>query len=129
MDGENKVPQIKLETVFIKKAAHRLRKTMTPAETKVWEILRGGRLMGLKFRRQHALHGYVLDFYCHEKRLCIELDGAPHLEPAQNAKDNLRDKTLRSKGYKVLRLMNDQVRYNPEWFKQQLLYACLQPPH
>jgi very-short-patch-repair endonuclease len=81
-------------------------------------------LQGLRFKRQHVLHGYILDFYCHEKRLCIELDGAPHLEPDQKAKDQLRDETLRSKGCKILRLMNDEARLDLENFRQQVLDAC-----
>jgi very-short-patch-repair endonuclease len=67
--------------------ARELRRTATPAERKLWSALRGKQLHGLKFRRQHPLPPYILDLYCHEKRLVVELDGGQHNEVARTAYD------------------------------------------
>jgi very-short-patch-repair endonuclease len=105
-----------------------LRQEATPAEDFVWGLLRANRLKGLKFRRQHVLHGYIVDFYCHEKRLVIELDGAPHLETEKKAKDSQRDSTLEFKGYKVLRFMNEDVFHDPHAFKAAILKIPFHTP-
>jgi very-short-patch-repair endonuclease len=116
--------QIASEDPVLKHAAAILRHDQTATESIIWDQLKGRRLQGLRFRRQHVLHGYILDFYCHEKSLCIELDGAPHLEPAQKVKDQLRDEDLKARGYKVLRLMNKEAKFDLEKFRQQVLEAC-----
>jgi very-short-patch-repair endonuclease len=104
--------------------ARRLRRESTMAERIVWEMLRGRRLGGLKFRRQHVLQGYIVDFYCHEAKFCLELDGAPHLVKEQAEKDTARDIHLRSRGFNVLRAMNDEALANKEWLRQRILDAC-----
>ena len=119
--------QIVSEDWRLKKVAIALRQEATPAEEAVWAQLRGKRLQGLKFRRQHVLHGYIVDFYCHEKRLCIELDGAPHLEPEQMTKDAARDSRLEFKGYTVLRIMNELVLKDIARFRETILEAATKP--
>ncbi|MCK4356755.1 DUF559 domain-containing protein [Candidatus Bipolaricaulota bacterium] len=84
-----------------------LRKTQTPAEEIMWELLRDRRLMGAKFRRQHQIGDYIADFYCHDHKLVVELDGGVHR--TQEAKDAKRDAYLESLGLTVLRFPNDEV--------------------
>jgi very-short-patch-repair endonuclease len=105
-----------------------MRKAPTPAEAVVWEVLRGGRLLGLRFRRQHVVEGKIVDFYCHEHRLCIELDGAPHLKPMQKEKDLMRDQMLAIKGYRILRMMNDDVLADIREFRLKILEALRLSP-
>ena len=88
-----------------------LRALMTPAEEILWNELRNGRLNGLKFKRQHSIRKYVVDFYCYKRRLIIELDGGVHLEKEQMEKDKDRDAALKSMYYTILRIKNENV-YN-----------------
>ena len=69
--------------------AHRreLRPSLTPAEARLWLYLKGGQLLGRKFRRQHSFGAFILDFYCPSERLAIELDGAAHDHDAAQAHD------------------------------------------
>ena len=87
-----------------------MRKHLTPAEAKIWTIVRRSRL-GHRFRRQHRIGEYIVDFVCFERRLIVELDGAQHED---NLDDRERDRFLRSKGFRVLRLWNEQA-INGEW--------------
>jgi very-short-patch-repair endonuclease len=89
--------------------AREMRRGQTLAERALWDALRGRRLGGLKFRRQYALGGYILDFCCTEQRLVIELDGAGHDEPEQAAYDAQRSQDLTDYGYTVLRFRNEVV--------------------
>lgn len=86
-----------------------LRKNATDAEKLLWEFLRGRRLHETKFRRQHPIDGYILDFYCHEAKLAIELDGGGHAEPKQQLHDLARTRHLETKGIKVLRFWNHEM--------------------
>jgi very-short-patch-repair endonuclease len=90
-------------------AAVQLRRAMTPAEVVLWDALRGRKIGGLKFRRQHALGPYVLDFCCPERRLAIEVDGASHDDSEQRAYDADRDAHLATYGYRTLRFTNREV--------------------
>jgi len=83
-----------------------LRKEPTPAERKLWSVLRNDQL-GVSFRRQHAIGNYVPDFVCIKKKLIIELDGSQHLE--QEDYDKERTRFLESQGYKVIRFWNNSV--------------------
>ena len=89
------------------KHARELRKVPTLAEIKLWAHLRGGRLNGVKFRRQHAIGQYIPDFCSIKHRLIIELDGSQHIE--QEEYDNERTAFFTSKGYRVLRFWNNDV--------------------
>ena len=87
--------------------ARALRKELTPAERKFWYVLRGNKLNGVSFRRQHAIGNYIVDFVSIKKKLIIELDGSQHLE--QTEYDEERTKYLESQGYKVIRFWNNQI--------------------
>lgn len=91
--------------------SRQLRAGMTDAELRLWYFLRNRRFLGLKFRRQIALPPYVLDFYCAEHGLAIELDGSQHLESGNDA---IRDAWLLYKGVVVLRFWNHDVMMNAE---------------
>lgn len=91
-----------------------LRKNQTEAEIIFWELVRNKKLLWLKFRRQHQIGHYIVDFYCHSERLIIELDGEVHNTPEQKKKDGIRDKYLRSLGNKILRFNNAELFENTE---------------
>jgi very-short-patch-repair endonuclease len=73
----------------------------------MWELLRNRRLHGLKFRRQHPIGEFIVDFYCAEQKLIIELDGAVHKQ--QRERDEERTAVLERQGYRVLRIKNAEV--------------------
>ncbi|MCY1310873.1 hypothetical protein D9M70_611130 [compost metagenome] len=84
-----------------------LRRSSADAERHLWRRLRARQLGGLKFRRQHPEGDYVLDFYCQEKRLAVELDGGQHfVEPER---DRLRDSWLAGRGIQVLRFSSREA--------------------
>ena len=91
-----------------------LRKNQTEAEIIFWELVRNKKLLGLKFRRQHQIGHYIVDFYCHSERLIIELDGEVHNTPEQKTKDEKRDKYLKSLGNRILRFNNAELFENTE---------------
>lgn len=95
-------------------AARSLRKRATDAEQALWRRLRGRRLSGFKFRRQEPYGPFFLDFYCHEARLAIEVDGAGHAESSQIALDQARTEALATCGIRVLRFANADVLVRPE---------------
>jgi very-short-patch-repair endonuclease len=96
------------------KNAKVLRKTMTEAETILWESLRNRKLGNMKFRRQEPMvfggYHFVADFYCAEKRLVIEVDGGIHNEPDVHEQDVIREDVFRYCGYEILRFTNEEVR-------------------
>ncbi len=92
--------------------ARRLRRAMTDAEAKLWSHLRGGQMRGLSFRRQHPKGDYVLDFYCAEVRLAVEVDGGQHGLPATAAHDRGRTNWLVQNRITVLRFWNHDVLTN-----------------
>ena len=85
-----------------------LRKNQTRAEEKLWWYLRDKRL-GAKFRRQHSIGGYILDFICKDKKLIIEIDGEIHKKKENKEYDDVRDIYFKELGYKTLRFTNDEV--------------------
>ena len=86
--------------------AGNLRKDMTPAERKLWAYLRRSQL-GLRFRRQHAIGKFIVDFCCIKKKIIVELDGSQHLDMQEY--DESRRKYLESRGYRVTRFWNNDV--------------------
>ncbi|MEI6455049.1 MAG: endonuclease domain-containing protein [bacterium] len=86
-----------------------LRHPMTKAEKLLWDKIRNRKLRGLKFRRQHAIHYYIADFYCHEKRLIIEVDGGIHLDAEVREHDENRTAELDRLGIAVIRFTNEQI--------------------
>jgi very-short-patch-repair endonuclease len=100
--------------------ARALRQTQTPAEETLWELLRNRQLAGLKFRRQHQIGDYIVDFFCPEYGLVVELDGAVHDTPDRQRKDAKRDGYLRSLGHTVLRFTNARVFDDTEGLLSQI---------
>ncbi len=93
--------------------AQRLRRESTPAERKLWLHLRGKQADGLQFRRQHPVGPFIVDFYCADVKLAIELDGDSHGVAGAEAKDRERTSFLHTKGVSVLRFWNGDVHENP----------------
>jgi very-short-patch-repair endonuclease len=89
--------------------AREMRKDPTESEAILWNSLRGRKLNKLKFRRQQPFKGYILDFYCEEVRLGVEVDGEIHLNQDQKKYDQLRTDFLAEYGIKIIRFTNDQV--------------------
>lgn len=97
-----------------------LRTSMTPWESRLWYYLRGGRFLGLKFKRQVPLDKYIVDFCCQEKKLIIELDGGQHNQENQNRRDLERQNYLEARGYKVLRFWNNDLSSNIDGALQKI---------
>jgi len=89
--------------------ARQLRRESTPAEGLAWELLRNRRMLGLKFRRQHVIAGFVADFYCADLRLVLEVDGASHAAGTRSDYDAARTTYLESRGLRVIRIKNDAL--------------------
>lgn len=85
------------------------RKKPTIAEATLWEVLRTKRLDGYKFRRQHPLQGYIVDFYCPELKLAIEVDGEVHKDEEQLKYDQERTKNLQEFGILIIRFWNSEI--------------------
>jgi very-short-patch-repair endonuclease len=96
-----------------------LRASSTEAERELWFHLRAGRLLGLKFRRQHPLPPYVVDFYCGAVKLVIELDGSQHSEEA----DAARSRALDARGLRVLRFWDNEVFSNTDAVLEAIVSA------
>ena len=96
---------------------------MTDAEALLWHLVRNRRLAGAKFRRQHAVGRYILDFYCHEMQLAIELDGGQHAEAREY--DGIRDAWLKEQGITVLRVWNNQMLQETEAVTEMIYLALL----
>ncbi len=95
-------------------AARNLRKTQTNVEQILWYCLRNRNFMNLKFRRQYPLGSFVLDFYCHDILLGIELDGSQHMELDQKLYDQERENFLKEKGIRLIRFWNNEILENLE---------------
>lgn len=91
--------------------ARELRYDMTPAEKILWQELRANKL-GVHFRRQQIIDGFIVDFYCHKAGLVIELDGDIHEEEKQKESDAERDKALNELGLRIIRFRNEEVMKN-----------------
>src|SRR5215212_8884103 len=89
--------------------AREMRQPQTPAEAILWHILRNQKV-GFKFRRQHPIYRFIIDFYCAKAKLLIEIDGESHLERKQVEYDQARTEYLKELGYQVIRFTNDDVR-------------------
>ncbi len=92
--------------------ARALRKNGTKAEDLLWQAVRNRKIGGLKFRRQHPFEEFILDFYCNEKNLVLEIDGDYHLSSEQKEYDANRTGFLEQHGLNVLRITNEEVEKN-----------------
>ncbi len=98
----------------LKQVRKYLRSSLTPAEALLWKNLQGCQLAGKKFRRQHSVGNYVLDFYCPERRLAVELDGEGHFNSFASVRDAARTEFLRQFNIRVVRFENRAVFENLE---------------
>jgi very-short-patch-repair endonuclease len=98
----------------LKARARELRKNATDPEVFLWQFLRRNQINDARFRRQHPYKGYILDFYCHELKVAIELDGSQHLDEEQHQHDEQRTQDLNEDGIQVLRFWNSDVLNNTE---------------
>jgi very-short-patch-repair endonuclease len=105
------------------KVARMLRRKETWAERLLWSWLRDRRFSNYKFRRQHPLGPYYLDFFCVEARVNIELNGRHHGHPTQQAADEERDRWLEAQGIKVLRFWNSYLRRNKQEIRDRIWMA------
>ena len=94
--------------------ANAMRKEMTEAEQTLWSVIRKRQLLGFKFRRQHPISQFIADFYCHEKKLVVEVDGGYHNEPTQAEHDQQRTYELEKIGIRVLRFSNEEIKDDME---------------
>lgn len=106
----------------LKEKAKKNRLWMTAAERKLWEELKNDKL-GIRFRRQHIIGNYIVDFFCIKCNLIIEVDGGYHGEEEQIEADNYRDWYLTQRGYKVIHFTNEQVEDNIENVVAQIIKA------
>ena len=112
----------KPELIKFRKA---LRNKSTSAEATLWTCLQKRKVGGFKFRRQHSVGNYILDFYCPAKRIAIELDGARHFTPAGRKKDKKRDANLKMQNISVIRFENKLVFENQSMVLDAILTELL----
>ena len=98
--------------------ARHMRKEPTAAEDALWQVLRGRRIQGAKFRRQHPVGPFIVDFVCLQRRLVVEVDGQIHR--AQSGRDHERDSYIRATGLDILRFTNDEVLHQLEAVIQRI---------
>jgi very-short-patch-repair endonuclease len=103
--------------------ARRLRHSQTPAEARLWSGLRGRRLQNYKFARQYPIGPFTVDFLCREARLIVEVDGATHSEDHEIAYDERRTAYLKAQGYRIVRVMNDDVYWSFDDVMDMILLA------
>jgi very-short-patch-repair endonuclease len=128
MSDQGKLHNLKL----LKARRRQLRHQLTPAEARLWKGLQHRKLLGKKFRRQHSVGYYILDFYCPECRLAIELDGDIHCRGGKPEYDKKREEFLNSLAIEVLHIENNLVFESNEQvldaIKRRLVESQLQPP-
>jgi very-short-patch-repair endonuclease len=101
--------------------AKSMRNEPTDAEYAMWQIIRGKRLEGLRFRRQHPIANYIVDFICLDEKLVIEIDGSQHAESSYDLK---RDRDLEALGYTVLRFWNEEVLRNADLVAEKIVWVA-----
>jgi len=109
----------------LRERARKMRANPTPAEQRLWSMLRDRRMPELKFRRQHVIAPYIVDFVCLERFLVIQADGGQH---SDNLADHRRDAYLRARGFHVLRFWNNDVMENAAGVLDAIT-AALHTPH
>ena len=110
--------------------ARKLRRNQTDSEALMWRLLRNRQFLGLKFRRQHPIPPFILDFYCPELKLAIEIDGGQHNDPGRRLKDAKRTQFLRRKGIEVIRFWVHDVLRDPESVLEALYHKVMElSPH
>ncbi len=107
MPVQNIIPGQKINPQKLERARE-LRREMTSAEKMLWQELRGDKL-GVHFRRQQIIAGFIVDFYCHSASLVIEVDGGIHDAKRQKENDRERERILNEMGLRIVRFRNDEV--------------------
>ncbi len=115
-----------IQNPLLRQRARELRADLTPSEARLWRALRNRAAGGLKFRRQVPFGSYIVDFYCAEQKLVVEVDGSVH--DSQVAYDSERTAWLESNGLKVIRVRNEDVMYRLEAVLDEIWNATLTPP-
>jgi very-short-patch-repair endonuclease len=108
--------------------ARQLRNEMTDSERKLWRELSKRQLGGNRFRRQHPLGSYIIDFVCLSRRFIVEVDGGQHAEPAQQEYDARRTEWLEAQGYRVLRVSNTEVFDNLDGVAETIYQELIRRP-
>ncbi|NOX92703.1 MAG: endonuclease domain-containing protein [Gammaproteobacteria bacterium] len=111
----------------MKNLARNLRQLSTDAEHRLWQQLRNRQACGAKFRRQHPVPPYIVDFVCLEKKLVIEADGEQHIE--QQTYDEKRTAFLEARGFQVLRFWNNEILTQTEDVLDVIFRALNETPH
>jgi very-short-patch-repair endonuclease len=106
----------------IRQRARELRRPQTPAEARLWQRLRRKQLNGYYFRRQHPIGRFVVDFYCAQAHLVVEIDGDVHA--IQEEYDANRTEWLEEQGYRVTRFTNDQIFHELDAVLEHILRTC-----
>lgn len=104
--------------------ARALRKNMTSSEKRLWEFLRGSKVLGLRFRAQHPIDIFIADFYCHSLKLVIEVDGGIHKSRDQAEYDIGGEAELDEWGIKVIRFTNEEIGRDIDLVKDQIVEIC-----
>ena len=112
----------------LKERSRALRRRQTRAEAILWKNLRRRHLEGKKFRRQHSIGPYIVDFYCSEEQLVIEVDGSVHNDPARREHDAERQRFLEDCGMRVLRFKNQQVYSQLSMVLEGIAMSFREPP-
>ena len=115
-------PRVRGTAYSMEAAARGLRRDLTAAEQALWASLRGRQLGGMKFRRQHPVGPYILDFCCPDCRLVIEIDGGVHEQ--QTDYDAGRTQHLNAYGYRVIRFSNEEVLTDLRTVLERILHAA-----
>jgi very-short-patch-repair endonuclease len=111
--------------IYLKNKRISLRNNLTPAEAKLWKLIQNSKLDGLKFRRQHSLGNYIVDFYCPKYLLVIEVDGQIHFNPVNEEHDIKRTKYINSLGIKVIRFENKEIFEKTEFVLEEIKQNCI----
>ncbi|MEK6652818.1 MAG: endonuclease domain-containing protein [Nitrospirota bacterium] len=104
----------------LKERRKQLRNSLTPAEAKLWSLLKDSQLENRKFRRQHSIGPYVLDFYCPSEKLCVEMDGAGHFTDGGYEYDTERTEYFKNLNIKVIRFENKDIFDNAEGILEEI---------
>ena len=104
--------------------AKQLRKQMTSSELKIWELLKGSKMLGLRFRAQHPIDIFIADFYCHSLKLVLEIDGGIHKSKDQSEYDVGRTGELNNLGIQVVRFTNEEIEKDIDQVRKRIEIVC-----
>ena len=121
------MPHVRLP-LSLKASARELRRNLTADERVLWNALRARQFAAFKFRRQHPIGPFVLDFYCIERRLAIEVDGGGHADAETARYDAIRSSWLAKNSVRVLRFWNTDVRQNLDGVLRRILEGLTEAP-